>query len=879
MPAPIIPWEPSNIPEELQEEFTRRKTNRSFTYIEAEKGEWDYSIGDWKSYRGPTSPWVRFCSNGKGRPEINKMGFIFFGGKDFYDGYGFNGSEGNPSIIGYVPNNSQGPHTIDNDIATSNYPVHVPAPEIEKVSVTIQNSLYRRVTVDWVCFSKKQLEYMTPYFLVPGISCVLEWGWNHYDPTSLLDLTNISGLREKFNNPYPLYTEHILKSKGNYDVIIGIITHFEWSIEGNKIKCKTEITSKDRLYAGLLTDSNVVDNKKVPEKKDQFSEPYSNLIKFIKEVLPNFRKVNAVDDINKIFEEVVEPPSPTGNNLGMYGSPLQEEAVKQKQITTYTKSKSQMPGFIDYVHAKHPDNWQEYIYGVFHGRDRKNPNSTLLDTANHDNDFDYKSENSELWLNLGLVIEAINYHSAPLTGMENKEMFRVDIDDVVIGGHPNLVSTDGKTCLIPNSAVPKYFYGLYGVSQEDRSISLSYLQTSVSEDKAATYESQMEASSYKPIIGLIRKQAISGSMEGRGGNLSDYRIKQICNPGGNIYRDNIDEVINEIRYTNSNIPNNANNKKSKKFAFPFSDNELSVLSFKKYPRIYSGYLKNIYINIELFTRLFADKSIDNYAKLTEKILSEVSKACGDFWDFRLVEGTGKNKLAKNAIATMKVVDYKFMSSINQGTVYTFDYFDADSLLLGLSFKPTISNAQAIRSMFASVNRPNKRFTLTNGNNELLDYTFEDRIMSDDENKGEEPTGKRDTSAFKDTMRQLQQIIPPDSAYQVTANNVIRRLVLPSNEILQLLLDDGDEWNNPKYTGIMPGIQATFTLQGIGGLRTFMMFLVRNLPKPYSHLDIIFRIVDVQETIEAGKWTTMITAGVIPFRDNIKNRLGVKISTS
>src|ERR1039458_2239857 len=41
-------------------------------------------------------------------------------------------------------------------------------------------------------------------------------------------------------------------------------------------------------------------------------------------------------------------------------------------------------------------------------------------------------------------------------------MLRVDIDDVVIGAHPNMVSNNGSVCLIPNFESPKYFYGLYG---------------------------------------------------------------------------------------------------------------------------------------------------------------------------------------------------------------------------------------------------------------------------------------------------------------------------------------------------------------------------------------------------------------------------------
>jgi hypothetical protein len=54
----------------------------------------------------------------------------------------------------------------------------------------------------------------------------------------------------------------------------------------------------------------------------------------------------------------------------------------------------------------------------------------------------------------------------------------------------------------------------------------------------------------------------------------------------------------------------------------------------------------------------------------------------------------------------------------------------------------------------------------------------------------------------------------------------------------------------------------------------MMFLVRNLPEPYSEKNIVFRIVNLVENIEAGNWTTTITAGVIPLRSFIKARLGI-----
>jgi hypothetical protein len=59
-----------------------------------------------------------------------------------------------------------------------------------------------------------------------------------------------------------------------------------------------------------------------------------------------------------------------------------------------------------------------------------------------------------------------------------------------------------------------------------------------------------------------------------------------------------------------------------------------------------------------------------------------------------------------------------------------------------------------------------------------------------------------------------------------------------------------------------------------------MFLIKNLPQPYSHKNIIFRIVDVQNSIENGKWTTIIKAGLMPLRGRyIKSKLGIKHKTN
>ena len=441
---PIIPWEPCNFPDEIQAELNRRRVNRSFRYVDGAKGGWgsnDSNVAEWTKYRGPMSPWVRLCSNGYGREKNAngtplssdkiKPGFVMFGGKGFYSEYGFNKNASsnleNQSIIGYMPNGIT-PHFIENDLKTSNYPIHVPVPEIEKISVTIQKELYRRASIEWVCFSKAQLEYMTPYFLVPGISCILEFGWNLFNPECLVDLNDINQLKTYDVNPYPLYTQHILPSKGNYDVLFGIITHFEWSMEGTKIKCKTEITSKDRIYSGLVVDSKAEVQTEDASGNASDPKPLGSLIECIDKILPQFRNV-ATD------------PAPLGIPL----------------VKDYAK----------YISDHHPDTWEEYVYGVFYGRDPDDLKKTQ-DYDNKKEDFDRQSQNKDLWLNLGLVIECINKCCSSLKTPGKSEIFRVDIDDVVINAHPNLISCDASVLLIPNAQAPKYFNGQYGYSNTEK---------------------------------------------------------------------------------------------------------------------------------------------------------------------------------------------------------------------------------------------------------------------------------------------------------------------------------------------------------------------------------------------------------------------------
>lgn len=877
MAVPLIPWEPHVFPKEIQDELRRRSTNRGMSPTAFSSTNWKKNDDDWNQYKGPMTAWVRVCSNGYGSEQVKpaKPGFVFYGGKDFYQSYGFQESIGtnrqasapNRSIIGYTPEGI--PHFIENDIISSDYPIHVPSPEIEKVSVTINKELLRRVRIEWTCFSSAQLEYMSPYFLIPGISVIVEWGWNHFNPLSLLRLDDRRKLAELYNNPYPLYTKNVLDSKGNYEVVFGIVTNFEWSIDGNKIKCMTEVTSKDRLYAGQLVNENMIEQDAAITKnaKDVGVEGkirvFDNLKKFVKTHLDQFK--NLVE-ANKDVDAAIEA----------------SRAVNHPTNPLYF--------FLKYVKQTHPDNYKDYILGLFYGRDEKTtvnrnainlsraaatagggsvsiPVSTASSSdiyADTDNDFDCQSNRTSFWINMGLIVEIINFFSSELKGVKDEPMFRVDVDDCVIGGHPNLISTDGDILLIPNALAPKYFAGSMGDAA-----------TSATGKPGNEYRDLMlpcSLSTKAPKASDLDPNEIQPSLK-----WADYRLRRIVLPliPNGIARDDINFLINMARFERGTVKG--------KYEFPFITDYYQTEKGvqRKYEALYTGFFKNLYLNSKAFQEIFENGEVKRFSDVYDEIFKMLNKASSDFWDLKLMGSTGRE--STTGLATMKIVDNKVTQyTSNDGEeIFTFDYYAADGLLQSINFRPMLSNAQAIRTIYAQTNLTNKRSVVVSGQNELLDYKFRDRLfLENDQSDNQKDPEVMDRNTFKDSMAKLQALYPPpNKSFQMTTKAGVRqktifRLAIPKEnaEVLTLLLDDNDQNHNPRYTGIMPGIQAEFQIQGLAGLRTFGMFRVRGLPEPYSEDNIVFRIINVNDTIQNGQWVTNIVAGVIPLRGYFRSKL-------
>jgi len=241
------------------------------SYVEDElkhrASEYGINPGDFKTYSGPRTAWMRVCSNGM--VETNgrkKKGFVMGDVHGFNDTYGFDKSsitgKTNFTTLGYTAYGE--PHEIENNEAAV-FP-HRPAPGIVGIETEFYGAgssypgLCRKATITWRCNSVDQLNYMFPYFLSPGVSIIVEWGWNNYNPSSLIDLTAVgtaasetssgSGIIGMFTNSNLIY-EQIEKSRGNYDCHLGKV--FDYNFKMNSAggyDCTTIVASSLFLLEG-----------------------------------------------------------------------------------------------------------------------------------------------------------------------------------------------------------------------------------------------------------------------------------------------------------------------------------------------------------------------------------------------------------------------------------------------------------------------------------------------------------------------------------------------------------------------------------------------------------------------------------------------------
>ena len=148
---------------------------------------------------------------------------------------------------------------------TNNY--NRPIAGLKGISTRIQgqSKAVRSAEIKWICWDFDTLQRLTPYFLAPGASVALEFGWmwsGHtpeefiYDNWKKLDARKIGDLSKVVRN----------KGEGNQELVYGVVKNFTWTgRDDGGFDCVTEILSpSSNVFSSPLGDSETAPSFEIP---------------------------------------------------------------------------------------------------------------------------------------------------------------------------------------------------------------------------------------------------------------------------------------------------------------------------------------------------------------------------------------------------------------------------------------------------------------------------------------------------------------------------------------------------------------------------------------------------------------------------------------
>jgi hypothetical protein len=159
----------------------------------------------------------------------------------------------------------------------------MPIPGIKSISVDYVGEMKasKEATIEWVCWSFRDLERLTPHFLEMGKLVVLEWGWGGLggsDKPIPIDYDKILEATEGRTTKVSLHDEiqeTIFQNGGNYDAMVGVISNFEWSLrDDGGFDCTTKLKSRgvNIINQALGSPTNTTGMGKKDEEEGTYSQ-------------------------------------------------------------------------------------------------------------------------------------------------------------------------------------------------------------------------------------------------------------------------------------------------------------------------------------------------------------------------------------------------------------------------------------------------------------------------------------------------------------------------------------------------------------------------------------------------------------------------------
>jgi hypothetical protein len=212
--------------------------------------------------------WVRVSSGvGKGCIMLSNPNFKLFGGV---------GDKVAPSIYG--TNTHSGTIGVQWDgvtpVNTANeYWGFRPKPNITTIEIEEgAGSLSRKATFTITAYTRAQLDELCKYYLEPGYTIFLEWGWNTTQGVSMYTPT-LTGATVGANQSFVEVNKKRAASEGHYDNYLGFISGGNVAMEGDKWTITVKCTGFTELPAYMTVTSNSDTRENIKKTKPATFKP------------------------------------------------------------------------------------------------------------------------------------------------------------------------------------------------------------------------------------------------------------------------------------------------------------------------------------------------------------------------------------------------------------------------------------------------------------------------------------------------------------------------------------------------------------------------------------------------------------------------------
>ena len=307
--------------------------------------------------------------------------------------------------------------------------VNKPSPIIDSIEIDEgAGNLSRKANITMTAYTIGQVEALSKYFLEPGFTIFIEFGWNRSEA--------LSGFQSKLSvnsvAKYQSFKETDNRRKatsGYYDNYLGFITGGNISINGDKWQLSIKCSGFTELPAYLITSESSTEEKDTPKKP---------ALKYF----PN--AILGESDLGKKRFKMMFNELPSNKRTQTIANLINESGMAD--IRNYIN-------FDEGVRKKLNDKTDGTVWSRTFG------GTTTVKTEGSEAEVPAGTEviGEDKFIKFSALMQIINRIGARGYKIGNKEVvFKINSDKTVISGYPQIFSTDKTKLFIPNSVSPNF---------------------------------------------------------------------------------------------------------------------------------------------------------------------------------------------------------------------------------------------------------------------------------------------------------------------------------------------------------------------------------------------------------------------------------------